>query len=52
MEQVAEEADSMRLALDKFGGREAARRGEAEMREELMARAETGRRVSDAGGGE
>jgi Golgi SNAP receptor complex protein 2 len=43
VESVAEECDSLALALDRFGGREAARRREAADRAELLGHAEAGR---------
>lgn len=47
VEQVAEEAELLRRALERFGGREAARQREADDRAELLARAEVGRRIKD-----
>ena len=43
VESVAEECDSLAHALDRFGGREAARRREAADRAELLGHAEAGR---------
>lgn len=43
VESVAEECDALSLALDRFGGREAARRREAADRAELLGHAEAGR---------
>lgn len=43
VESVAEECDVLALAVDRFGGREAARRREAADRAELLGHAEAGR---------
>eukprot|EP00873_Tetraselmis_striata_P026276 jgi/Tetstr1/446540/TSEL_034065.t1 len=42
VEQIGEETDTLRLALDRFAGREAARHREAADREELFRRARGG----------
>ncbi|KAF8056259.1 MEMB11 [Scenedesmus sp. PABB004] len=47
VEQVSEEADFLRTSLERFGGRQALRQREAADRDELLARAEAGRRVKD-----
>jgi hypothetical protein len=45
VEQVVEEVDAIRRTLDKYGTREQRRAAELADREELLARAEQGRRV-------
>jgi hypothetical protein len=45
VEQVGEEAEQIRAALDKYGGRQALRQREAHDRAELMELAEVGRRA-------
>ncbi len=47
VEQVAEEADFLRSALDKYGSREQRRAAEHADRQELLERAEVGRRLKD-----
>lgn len=42
VEQVAEESDSLRFALERFAGREAKRNLEAAQRDELLRRTATG----------
>lgn len=45
VEQVVEEVDAIRRTLDKYGTREERRAAELADREELLARAQQGRRV-------
>mgnify|MGYP001807350188 CR=1 FL=1 len=45
VEQVSEELDTLRVAMDRHGSRESKRAAEARDREELLGRADAGRRA-------